>query len=318
MKLIISLLGLFFLVVAKGQKTNVFSQEISFTTENDFYALKSNDSYYTNGLFLQFSKAKNINGKKIINRLALGQMIFTQQHTGDTWRIIEPLDRPFCGYLFVKYSKDKFLTNSRLFSYKIEIGATGDASLGKSLQESLHKLLDFSGYFPQWETQIPNSIGVTAGIKYAATIAPEKANQSLFKIVPIVKANAGNYFINAKAGAYFCVGKFEKTENSVLLDARINATEVKNKRKHELIFYYFPQIIVQGYNATIQGNLFAKQMPSIVFVSKPETLVLQNTFGIAYANKRWTTKVEAIYQTKEAVSQLNNHEYVGLQAAYRF
>jgi hypothetical protein len=244
--------------------------------------------------------------------------MFTQQHTGDIWRAIEPLDRPFCGYLFVKYSKDKFLNKSQIFTYKLELGLTGEISLGQSLQESLHHTLKFSGYFPQWENQIPNSIGLTAGVKYATTIAAEKANQSSFKIVPVAEANAGNFFINAKAGAYFCLGKFEKTENSVLLNARINAAEVKTKRNYELIFYYYPQIFVQGYNATIQGNLFAKELPAIVFVSKPETIMIQNTFGIAYAKKRWTTRVEAVYQTKEAVSQLNNHEYIGLQAAYRF
>jgi hypothetical protein len=301
-----------------GQNKNDYNKEFSFTTENDFYALKSNDSYYTNGLFLQFSKAKSIKGKKVISRLELGQTMFTQQHTGDTWRALEPEDRPFCGYLFLKYSKEKFLSRSNIFSYKLELGVTGELSLAQSLQESLHKVLKFSGYFPQWETQIPNSVGLNAGIKYVSTIAYKKADQSSYKIVPVVEANAGNYFINAKAGAYFCIGKFEKLDNSVLLNSRINTCEIKTKRDYELLLYYYPQIILQGYNATIQGDLFAKNLPAIVFVSNPETIMLQNTFGIAFAKKRWTTRVEAVYQTKEAVSQLNNHEYIGLQTAYRF
>ncbi len=300
------------------QKNGYFNQEFTITTDNDFYALKSKDSYYSNGLFLQYAKAQNKKGQKIIKRLELGQATFTQQHQGDTWRLIEPLDRPFCGYLYLRYTKEKFLQKSTLFNYKLEAAVTGKISQAQALQEALHKTLNISGLFPQWENQIPNSFGFTIGAKYATTVAHEKANESSFKIVPMVQANVGNFFINVNAGAYFCLGKFEKTENSALLNARINTTAIKTKHKYELIFYCYPQIVLQGYNATIQGNLFAKNFPAIVFVSKPQAIMLQNALGAVFAKNRFTTRVEAVYQTKEAVSQLNGHEYISLQAAYRF
>jgi hypothetical protein len=317
MKLHIYLFCSLFISIANGQVDKPYSKEFSFITENDLYVLKHTDSYYTNGFIFQFNKVKNIKNIKNIFRYELGQTMFTTKDRREVWRGNEPIDRPYCGYLYGKFSKDKFLDKSKIFSYKIELGVTGDWALARPLQEWYHKKIGLFDY-PYWETQIPNSVGLSAGIKYAATINPEKANQSSYKIVPVVEANAGNYFINAKVGAYFCAGKFEKTENSVLLNSRINVSEIKNKRNYELIFYYYPQLIFQGYNATIQGDLFAKELPTIVFVSKPSTLVMQNTFGVAYAKKRWTTRLEVIYQTKEAVSQIKSHEYAGIQAAYRF
>lgn len=317
MKWLLSILFMQVSVIVFCQKKNYYTKEFSFVNENDVYVLKFKDGYYTNGFFLQYSEAKIKQKKKVITRYELGQTMFTLRDRRNTWRGLEPFDRPYCGYLFLKATKDKFLNNSSILSYKLELGVTGDLALTRQLQDWYHRRLNLFNY-PYWENQIPNSFGVTAGIKYAKTIAPEKANQSLFKIVPIVEANVGNYFINAKAGAYFCMGKFEKTENSVLLNSRINITEVKTKRKYELIFYYYPQINLQGYNATIQGNLFAKQMPSIVVTSTPKTIVIQNTFGVAFAKNRWTTRAEVVYQTKEATSQLQDHEYIGLHAALRF
>lgn len=310
-------LACFFITYLPAQKNKNYSKEFLFITENDAYALKYNDSYYTNGFFFQLSKAKEKNNRKIINRYQLGQTMFTTRDRRQVWTGAEPLDRPYCGYLFAQFSKDICLNNSSIVTYKVEVGVTGDLSLARPLQEWYHKLIQLY-FYPYWEQQIPNSIGINAGVKYATTINSNIANNSTLKIVPVTEANAGNFFINAKAGAYFCAGLFEPIANSALFNTRINKGESKVKRTRELFVYFYPQLIVQGYNATIQGNLFSKSLPANVFTSKPSTLQYQHSFGAVYAKNQWTYKIEAVYQTKDAQSQIQNHEYVGVHAAYRF
>jgi lipid A 3-O-deacylase len=306
-----------FYAIGYSQKAKLYTKEISFTNENDVYLLKFKDGYYTNGFFLRFAKAVNKNNQKIIRRYEIGQTMFNVRERRLVWRGEEPFDRPYAGYLFAKATTDKFLNNGSILSYKVEVGVTGDLALTRQLQDWYHKRLGLFDY-PFWERQIPNSIGVTAGIKYATTVTAKKANQSNFKIVPTAEANMGNFFMNAKAGAYFCFGKFEATENSILLNANISTTEYKPKRNYELIFYCYPQILLQGYNATLQGNLFAKSLPENVFTASPKAVVLQNTFGAVYAKNRLSTRAEVVYLTKEAASQLQGHSYIGLHAAYRF
>ena len=97
---------------ANGQteKSSAFAREFSFTTENDAYLFKQNDAYYTNGFFFALKTAKEKKGKKQVNAWELGQMIYTpliRKTAGPA-----DIDRPYCGYLFLKFSE----TNPCTFS----------------------------------------------------------------------------------------------------------------------------------------------------------------------------------------------------------
>ena len=304
-------------VTTFAQKKNFYRKEFSVIIENDAFLLKLKDGYYTNGAFLQFSKAEEKNNHKIIHRFELGQTMYTTRDRRAVLRGLETIDRPYAGYFYGKYSRDKFYTPHQLFSYSIGLGATGKWSMAEQLQEWYHRVIGLY-FYPYWETQIPNAIGADATIKYVGTIAPDGAAKNLFKIVPTAQATVGNFFINAKVGAYFCFGAFEKNESSVLLNARVSKTQPSTKRKYELIFYFYPQLVAQAYNVTIQGNMFSKPTDSRVFTSLPEAIVYQQIFGAAYAKERWTTRFEIAYQSKEATSQRNAQRYGSLQLCYRF
>lgn len=308
-------MGCLFYLHGFAQKTT-YKHQIDFTNDNDIYLLKYRDAYYTNGFLLNYSKISNDTGKKIIHKFSLGQNMYNVLDRRATWRLEKPFDRPYCGYLFVRYTQDKFLTNEQLLSYNVELGATGDFSLARQLQNWYHLLLGLFDY-PYWEYQIPNSIGINAQINYAATLWPNKVENAHFKIVPYTNAQLGNYFINATAGAYFVAGFFEQSNNSALFHANINNTTLKKRYKKEMFVSATPQIILQGYNATLQGNLWGKTNAATIYAA-PVPVMFQTKLSAVYATSKITLSIAYVYQTKEAKSQLENHEYISLQGAIRF
>ena len=288
-----------------------FSKEFSLQTDNDVYLLNLKDGYYTNGIFLQYSMASEKMGQKQIHRFALGQTMFTTGDKKAVSRNEEIIDRPYCGYLFAKYIHEQFIAAETILSWNFSLAVTGKWSLAQQLQESYHKLIHLKPY-PFWDTQIPNTIGFNAGINYTKTLA----STSIAKMVAVAEANAGMYHNNAKVAAYFCMGAFEKNNGSALFNARAGATANNSKRKYELFFYFHPQLIAQGYNATTQGTLFYKTNNAVT--CKPQTFMYQQTWGIAYAAARLTGKLEATYQTKEASTQNRQQRYAGIHLAYLF
>ncbi len=287
-----------------------FAHEITITNENDAYLFGKHDAYYTNGIFIRLGSAIEKNQKKIIRSYEAGQMIYTPlirktQNAAD-------IDRPYCGFLFARYGRMAFTAGDGVFQYSATLGVVGNLSLGENLQNSYHRLLGY-GRFTGWKYQVENAVGLDLGISYAKTIVQDP---SWIKLVPQVQASLGTNYTNAKMGMYFCIGGFEENTNSVLWNARISQTENKLKRKAELFVYWYPEIILQGYNATVQGGLFAKGNGTAV-LAEPERLMFQQTAGICYAENRWTAKFSISFQEKETRSQKTAQQYGSVQLSYR-
>lgn len=296
-----------------GQDTSVrvpLSHEISFTNENDAYLFRKHDAYYTNGIFLRLSAAGEKNRKKIISSYELGQMIYTpliRKTQTET-----DIDRPYCGFLFARYSRTAFSEKDDMFQYSGTLGVVGDISLGEDLQNSYHKLLGY-GRFTGWQYQVENAVGFDIGISYARTLWQDAA---WIKLVPQVQASLGSNYTNAKLGMNLLIGAFEKNSSSALWNARITRHETALKRRSEFFVYWYPELIIQGYNSTVQGGLFNKGTGRAV-LSEPDRLMWQNTIALCYAQGRWTAKFAWIIQDKEALSQKASQQYGSMQLAYR-
>ncbi|MEO7531538.1 MAG: lipid A-modifier LpxR family protein, partial [Sediminibacterium sp.] len=155
-ELLIYIVCVFTGIIARAQsaKTVNFAREFSFTTENDAYLLKQKDAYYTNGFFFALKTAKEKKGKKSIKAWEIGQMIYTpviRKTAGPA-----DIDRPYCGYLFVKFSEIKFPGNKSVLQYNGGLGEVGNASFGENVQNSYHKLLGY-GRFTGWQYQVQNA-----------------------------------------------------------------------------------------------------------------------------------------------------------------
>lgn len=286
-----------------------YRKEITFTNDNDAYLFNKYDAFYTNGLFLKFSVAGEKRGHKVIRSYELGQMIYTPLIR----KIYFPddIDRPFCGYLFTKYTTRTFLPGQAMLQYSATLGIVGPASLGEAMQNAYHRIFGYS-QFTGWQYQVRNELGVDLGIGYARTVWD---NNSWLKLVPSGHLSLGSTFTNAKAGIYTILGAFEKNDNSVMWQAGINRNPVKTRRKYELFLYWYPQLIYQRYNATVEGGLFNKEAGAQLADITP--WMYQQNLGLCYASGRWTTRLEIIYQSKEAELQKRSQQYVSLQAGYR-
>lgn len=285
-----------------------FTKEFLFKTENDAYLFNLNDAYYTNGFMLNYNYVQEKKGVKKINSFELGQKIFTP-----LIRVtITPadIDRAYCGYLYLKYAQTRFIKKDAVLQFSGSLGLVGPDSWGEGLQNTYHDLLRFSR-FTGWKYQIDNSLGIDFSGTYATTLAAANG----IKMVPVVQINLGTNYTNATAGAMIVWGAFEKNAESALWNARLLTKEQTTKRKHEFFGYWYPQVIVQAYNSTIQGGVFNKG--SIAITQEPSSVMYQQTLGVCYASGRFTGKVEYVYQSKETPSQTKSQRYGSFQISYR-
>jgi len=309
MKLLSTIVCWLFVHYCFAQQGQVLRREFSFTSENDAFLLQVKDAYYTNGVFINFRIADTSSLRKKIHSFEIGQKIFTpvskKAETGNE------IDRPYCGYLFARYTQLTSYKNDALFQWGGSFGIVGNASLGEALQNSYHKLFGFKR-FEGWKYQVRNDIGINVNASFIQTLFNY---QDLFKVVPIAEATLGTHFTNARAGAIFCVGSYESNKSSALFNTRVSSGYAAPKKKMELFMYAYPSILVQAYNATVQGGLFNKGNGAIL--ADPETWVFEQRWGICFAGNRFSSRIELIHQSKEATGQLQAQNYGSLQMGFR-
>ena len=289
--------------------TQNLSRELSFTSENDAFLFQIKDAYYTNGVFLNYRFADSSGQFKKIHSFTLGQKIFTP--VSKKAETVNEIDRPYCGYLFAQYTQVNSYRNDALLQWGGNIGVVGKASLGEALQNTYHSLLNFKR-FEGWQYQVRNAIGIDAFASFAQTVLTV---EDAVKLVPVAEAALGTQFTHAKAGAVFCIGAYEKNNRSVLFNTRVSSGYAAPEKKRELFLYAYPALVLQVYNASIQGGLFNKGNGAVL--AKPETWVYEQRLGICYANNRFSSRIELIRQSKEATSQLQAQNYGSLQVGFR-
>lgn len=302
-------------IVFCGVNTNLFSQdstttftkELSFKTENDAYLFQLNDAYYTNGFFLNYRWVKQGTNRKKINDLEWSQQIFTPLNR--TTQVPSEIDRPYAGYMHVKYSMRSF-SKKAVLNWSGTLGIVGKAAGGEWMQNWYHDLLRFAK-FRGWQYQVENAIGINAQAAYAYTLY----EKGLLKIAPTVDVHLGTLFTNAKLGGTVVFGVFEKNERSALWDARIDHQRTTRNRHNELFVYWRPFFIAQAYNATVQGGMGVNGTTQVTRDIAPT--MFQQSWGLCYAEARWTTRLEFVYQSKETPSQIKPQRYGVIQLCYR-
>ncbi len=300
--------------LAQKTQPKELKKQFSFTTENDNYLMQEKDGYYTNGIFLNFSKSTTTKkGYRAIENYELSQLIFTPE----TRRIVyaEQVDRPFCGYLYAGYGKTKFLEKEKVLGWKGMLGVSGKISMAEEILTSFHRLINIPGtYFRGWEYQIGNEFMLNAQANFATTLFPNKAATKHAKIIPKVQAQVGTPFTNLNAGVSFCLGNMEKNEQSSFFNARTN---LKNTLfKTEWMFYFQPSVTAIAYDATIQGGFFNKDPDAITM--DPERFIYQHKLGFLVSSYRYTLGLATTFVTRESLQQLRNNQYLSIHFAARF
>lgn len=295
---------------AQTRSTGSYSREFTFITENDAYLLQKKDAYYTNGFSFNLRTAKEKEGERVISSYELGQKIYTPLIRKTT--APKDIDRPYCGYLYLQFMQTRFPANDAILQYQATLAQVGQASLGEDLQNSYHKMLGYAR-FTGWQYQVQNALGMDAGIKYAQTLLQDS---SLFKFVPVVEASLGMNNTYASIGTYFCLGAFERNQQSALWNTRLQKEALHSERKFELFAYWYPQLLFQGYNVTVQGGLLTKDQGAVL--ADPEPVMFLQHIGLCFAAGRVTTKLALVIQSKETTTQTKPHQYGSVQLSYRF
>ncbi len=305
-------------VTAQNKTGSSFNKSISIITENDSYLFQGSDRYYTNGLFFQYRTAQIKEGRKNIQQFELGQKIFTPKRKFDANDLrfysngypVHTIDRPFCGYLFIKYSNAQFLSGTKMYQWGITTGTIGRASGGEQTQELIHRVGGI--YIPVgWENQVQHNALLNVVGSYTQQLLNKKVGRSEIRVIPTGTLNLGNINTNAQLSCNVAFGIMDDFENTALLNAEIN-NEAAFKKKYELFVYFQPGLTLQVYNATIQEHLFSKNPATDL---KP--FIYQHKIGAAYSKKRMTINIGYIFQTKELMKQYVNHRYASIQLSYQ-
>lgn len=292
-----------------------FTKEISGITDNDNYLIQKRDGYYTNGFYLSFQhlvKPRNERTQKAIMRYELGQMIFNPYK----YSITDPeqMDRPFAGYLYVKATCSRFFAKDNNLQYGLAAGILGPGSRAAQVQRSYHDLINIYEV-KGWGYQLNNEFGLNLYAQYTHPLSAPPTRGKIVDLHAVARANLGNTFTNAAAGFLFRIGAMEKSSQSVLWNSRLHPSAPDYLHKSEFFLFFQPEIMVQGYNATLQGGLFRKDKGLVTAPLQP--IVYQQRIGIAWAKDRFSVVVADVHRTKEAKSMRRKENYGSVQVSYR-
>ena len=299
---------------AQAQQKN-YQHQFLLVSENDSYTLKIIDRYYTNGIALRFSKAlkETSNKKKVLNS-EIGQSIYTAYDTRKN-HYARNLDRPYTGFLYGKAGLSYLYKNENVLRWNVIAGVTGEAAKGQETQRFIHRLLGIKQAYG-WEPQLRTDVAFNLQASYIQHLV-KPASKKSFDAFIVTDAMVGSTFTKFSAGALFRLGALESSYNSAWWDGRITSSNnEQNLKHHELFFYFEPSVVVQAYNATLQGGLFADQDGR--FTSEIEPFIYQHKFGLMYARKKWTTQLGYTYRTREAESMIGKEVYGTIAIGYQF
>lgn len=299
------------------QDYKTYRKEISVTTDNDRYMLQGKDGYYTNGLIVRYNviaKSSNDRVIKKINHVELGQKIFS----AFSRKIYNPsdIDRPIAGYLYAKFMQSRFIRNQQLLQWGISVGTIGNSSMGEGLQNVFHRLIHVNSKWWgwTWNYQLKNEPGINAHLTYAKNLINNGA--SAFQLTPVTQATAGTIFTNISQGVMIQFGKQHALHESAWFNARLQHEAAQQAGGYEFYFFYYPQLQLQLYNATIQGGMFRKDKGPFTTDSKP--LVMTQEVGALWAAHRYTLIAKAVFQSREANTQRFSQLYGSMQLGYRW
>lgn len=306
---------------AQKKTATTFDKSVTLISENDNYLFRGSDRYYTNGIFLQYKTVHQKKGKKNIRQFEMGQMLFTpkQKYEQSDLRYFgnsypaNTIDRPFCGYLYVKYSNFRFLSKAAMYQWGVSLGTIGNPSGGEQTQKMMHNLVgvyDVAG----WENQLQNNFLLNFQGSYSRQLLNKKIGVSQIKIIPTGTLNIGNAYDNAGLACNFAFGIINDFENTTLLNAELGGDGTL-KKKYEFFIYFQPRLTFQAYNATIQENLFSK---SNAITNRLEAMLYEHRIAAVFSKNRLGLSIGYVFQTRELKLQELNHRFATVQLCYRF
>jgi hypothetical protein len=297
--------------------SRAYRKEISIITENDNYNFTLHDRYYSNGFFIRYNwlskkqTAENI--LKVITRVETGQMIFNSYYNRrSVERVLQTMDRPYAGWLYGSLGQTKIFRNKDVLKYDAVVGILGPAALGKQIQTGYHRFLKLYNIYG-WEYQVNNEIGVNASVQYYRSLIKNKPGQP-FAIHAVAKAMLGNTFTNTSAGMLIKFGNTEQEENNSYWGGRLGQPKKTSIHKSEAFLFLEPTLMVQAYNATVQGGLLRSDKGLYVSELHPFNYVIKA--GAVISGRQSGFSITYTLKQKEAKSMIDKMEVYGAFGVY--
>lgn len=306
-------LFLVFTLVGSNAFCQQFKNEIGLKSDNDAYLFIQQDRYYTNGLFLNFRHAKNLEKSeskwgKLIYDCSIGQEMYNP-YTGYVPNPHDQ-DRPFAAYLFAQGGFSLFSKKETILTTSLQLGVVGPGALGEEAQELLHHTFGF--YEIQgWDYQIANTIAANIQLGYNALLHRSTNNEFDFSLQTGLKI--GTIYNQADAGVLFRFGSVNPLFNSSSERSIIGAG--KKIVKNEFFAYAKPKLTLNAYDATLQGSLF-RNNSSITF--EPKLLVFSQQVGVNYSTPKFTFDFSLTFRSREVKSSALPQQYGTIGLYYRF
>lgn len=294
-----------------------YSKELSILTENDNYDFGGTDRYYTNGLIIQYSalSKKPLQGRttKSIHHIEAGIKIYNPIRNNRSLAVVtELMDRPYAGWTYLSYGKTIIAVNGSVFQYQLTGGMVGPASQAQQVQEAWHRMWGIYRLYG-WELQVNNALGINAQATYYPQI--HRSDDHRFRMNGILQGNLGTGFTNAAFGMLFQTGKLQPANESAWWGAALGRT-AKGKATHEQIFFIEPAIVLQAYNATIQGGMFVSDKGK--FVTPIRGLVGQLRTGMLLSGNRMSFRWHYTFRSKEGTRMRRGEAWGSMGLSYRF
>lgn len=289
------------------------AHQLSVVTENDYYVGQGTDRYYSNGFLLQFTRAgksKHASIVKRVHKYEVGQKMFTPPRK---IKSANEIDRPITGYLYGQYTSSYFTKKEAMIQWSASIGLIGEASLAEGLQNMVHELLtiDTEKWKWEWDYQLNSGVGFNVQGIYAKGWLKKWLKYA--ELTTVSQVALGTDFSHVAQGAVIQIGKFNEMSRGTYWNASVDRNEAPG---YEVFFYYHPELMLQIYNSTIQGAVYLKDKGPIT--DGVNLLVMRHQMGVAMAYRRYSLRLEVVFQGREAKKQIDAHSYGGIHLAYRF
>ena len=263
--------------------------------DNDIF--DNTDYYYTNGarieLVFPFAYHSPIN--KILagfrepdigfGGFSITQNIYTPINPEATG--IEYGDRPFAGYMTLGQFRESYSLKRRIYMKSaLELGVLGPASLGGTVQSTVH-YLEPTG----WAYQIQNNFV----INYYFHIEKSFLSSPYFEMGAVGEVQAGTLYDKIGGGLNFRVGHFMQVYKGPLTACCGSS----GKREWQYWFFMTGMTDFVAWDATLQGSFFDQKSPYTLGNNEISKAVFRASAGIAVYYHRFGLELENFYLTPE-------------------
>jgi lipid A 3-O-deacylase len=274
-------------------KTNRY---FSFNYDNDFFT--ATDRYYTQGVYLDLILP--IFSRSPIAKILIKSGKNSQNYFGLTARqdcftpgsirydTLNYLDRPYAATMYLsQYLISIHTEKKRRINSKLDLGIIGPCAVCEEEQKGIHRAL--VNIQPLgWENQLSTDYIVN----YSLGLEQGLFTSKYFEAIALGDLRAGTIYDDASVGLMlrggFMAGYFKQ------LGVIKNAT----KNKFQLYAFAKGKTKFVGYNATIEGGLFSKDIHQLP-PSSINRYVLQGTYGIVFAYKRFSAEYTKVFESPE-------------------